>query len=109
MKTGLTVTNPPSMIQSTSLSDAAGRAQALQPRVASQASVYASAKNDSLSTTGIDQLRAALKSSPEIRADVVERGRALAADPSYPAFQIIRHVSAQIVNSPDLSNDPSES
>ena len=109
MKTGLTVTNPSSMIQSTSLSDAAGRAQALQPVVASHAGVHAPAKSDSLSTTGIDQLRAALKSSPEIRPDVVARGRALAADPAYPSFQIIQYVSAQIVNSPDLSNDPSES
>ena len=95
------------MIQSTSLSDAAGRAQALQLRVASQASVYAPAKNDSLSTNGIDQLRVALKSSPEIRSEVVERGKALAADPSYPSVAIIRQVSAKIVNSPDLTVDPS--
>jgi hypothetical protein len=109
MKTGLTVTNPPSMIQSTSLSDAAGRAQALQPVVASPAGVHTPAKTDSLSTNGIDQLHAALKSSPEIRPEVVARGRALAADPSYPSFQIIQHISAQIVNSPDLSIDPSGS
>jgi hypothetical protein len=107
MKTGLTVTNPPSMIQSTSLSDAAGRPQALPSAVPVPTSVSAPAKNDSLSTNGIDQLRAALKSSPEIRPDVVERGRALAADPAYPSLAIIRYVSAKIVNSPDLTSDPS--
>ena len=107
MKTGLTVTNPPSMIQSTSLSDAAGRSQPLPSAVPVPASVSALAKNDSLSTNGIDRLRAALKSSPEIRPDVVERGRALAADPAYPSLAIIRHVSAKIVNSPDLATEPS--
>jgi hypothetical protein len=109
MKTGLTVTTPTLMIQSTSLSDAAGRAQALQSTLVSQAGARTPVKSDSLSTTGIDQLRAALKSSPEIRPEVVARGRALAADPEYPSLQIIRHISAQFVNSPDLSNVASES
>ena len=95
------------MIQSTSLSDAAGRAQALQSAVQVPASASAPAKNDNLSTAGIEKLRAALKSSPEIRPEVVERGKALAADPSYPSLAVIRHVSAKIVNSPDLTNDPS--
>jgi hypothetical protein len=95
------------MIQSTSLSDAAGRPQALPSTVPAQAPIVPPAKNDSLSTNGIDQLRAALKSSPEIRPEVVERGKALAADPSYPSLAIIRHVSAKIVNSPDLTSDPS--
>jgi len=76
---------------------------------ASPASARASAKSDQLSTAGIDQLRAALKSSPEIRPDVVARGRTLAADPGYPSAEIIRHISAKIVNSPDLSTEPAQS
>jgi hypothetical protein len=97
------------MIQSTSLSDAAGRAQALQLTVAKQAGVHAPVQSDRLSTTGIDQLHAALKSFPEIRPEVVARGRALAADPSYPSAHIIQHIAAQIVNSSDLSIDPAGS
>jgi hypothetical protein len=93
------------MIQSTSLSDAAGRPQALPSAAPVPANVSTPAKNDNLSTTGIDRLRAALKSSPEIRPEVVERGRALAADPAYPSLAIIWHVSAKIVNSPDLTSD----
>jgi hypothetical protein len=91
------------MIQPTSPSDAAGRAQALQTAQV-RANVQTSVKSDQLSTAGTDQLRAALKACPEIRPEVVARGQALAADPSYPSIDIIRHVSAQIVNSPDLAN-----
>jgi hypothetical protein len=108
MKTGLTVTNPPSMIQSTSLSSAAGRAQALQQAAAASASVSNPVNTDRFSTTGIDQLRAALKATPEVRPEVVARGQALAADPAYPSPAIIRHVSAKIVDSPDLSIDSAE-
>jgi hypothetical protein len=106
-KTGLTVTTPSAMIQSTSLSDAAGRAKALQA-VNSSASVRVPAKNDRLSTAGTNHLRAALKAYPEIRPEVVARGRTLAADPAYPSPEIIQQISAQIVRSPDLSNDPSQ-
>jgi len=102
MKTGLTVTNPSSMIQPTSPSDAAGRAKAVQS-VESQASAHSQIKGDRLSTSGVDHLRAALKAQPEVRPEVVQRGRALAADPGYPSPEIIRHISAQILGSPDLS------
>jgi hypothetical protein len=103
MKTGLTVTTPSSMIQPTSPSDAAGRAKALQA-AATRTSLPSNATSDRLSTAGIDQLRAALKAQPEIRPEAVERGRALAADPAYPSPDIIRHISAQIVGSPDLAD-----
>lgn len=52
-------------------------------------------------------LRASLQQVPEIRPEVVERARALAADPAYPSADIINKVSATIVNSPDLSEEPS--
>jgi hypothetical protein len=91
------------MIQPTSPSDAAGRAQALQTAQV-RANLQTSVKGDQLSTAGTDQLRAALKAYPEIRTDVVARGQKLAADPSYPSPEIIRQISAQIVNSPDLAN-----
>ena len=105
MKSGLTVTNPPSMIQSTSSSDAAGRAKALQA-LEHRTVTLPAVKGDRLSTAGIDQLRAALKAQPEVRPEVVQRGRSLAADPGYPSAAIIRHISAQIVRSPDLAEIP---
>lgn len=52
-------------------------------------------------------LRSSLQQVPEIRPEVVERARALAADPAYPSADIIRKISADIVNSPDLSEEPS--
>ena len=44
---------------------------------------------------------------PEIRPEVVERARALAADPNYPPRDVLKNVSAQILNSADLSEDAS--
>ena len=52
-------------------------------------------------------LRASLQQVPEIRPEVVERARALAADPAYPSDSIISKISAKIVNSPDLTQDHS--
>jgi len=59
---------------------------------------------DSLSTGQTENLRQALKNNPEVRPEVVARGKALAADPSYPSPEIMRRVSELIVN----SEDPSE-
>jgi len=52
-------------------------------------------------------LRTTLQQVPEVRPEVVERARALAADPAYPSDSIIRQISQVIVNSPDLSEDQS--
>ena len=46
-------------------------------------------------------LRSALASQPEVRPDVVARGRLLAADPSYPSPAILRQVAQVILHSPD--------
>jgi hypothetical protein len=40
---------------------------------------------------------------PEIRPEVLERAKALAADPAYPSPAIMRDVARQILGSPDLS------
>jgi hypothetical protein len=60
---------------------------------------------DSLSTAGAELLRAKLASEPEIRPDVVARGRQLAADPSYPSARIVGEVARQLLESPDPSED----
>ena len=65
----------------------------------------AAARPDRISTEHAAFLRAELERQPEIRADVVERARGLAADPSYPPIEVSRHVAAQILASPDLSED----
>jgi hypothetical protein len=38
---------------------------------------------------------------------VVERAKALAADPTYPSAAIMKSVAGQILASPDLSEDAS--
>jgi hypothetical protein len=64
-------------------------------------------RSDKLSIENAALLRAELTRQPEIRADVVERARALAADPSYPSIQVLQQVGRAILNSPDLSEDES--
>ena len=38
---------------------------------------------------------------------MVARGRALAADPSYPPMNVIMNVAQRILAAPDLANDES--
>jgi hypothetical protein len=52
-------------------------------------------------------LRSALLAQPEIRPEVVARGKVLASDPSYPSGAILRKVGEAILNSPDPSEDGS--
>lgn len=95
------------MIESTSSSDRASRANAIQPEMQQTAQARYRAGRDSLSTPNSQSLQDALERQPEIRPDVVARGRELAADPSYPSASIIQNVAAQIVNAPDLTEDES--
>jgi hypothetical protein len=62
-----------------------------------------SSKPDAISTESAAFLRFELTRQPEVRADVVERARLLAADPSYPSIEVARKVAEQILASPDLS------
>ena len=62
---------------------------------------------DQISTENAEFLRNELKRQPEVRPEVVERARTLAADPNYPPAEALRHVAAQILASPDLSEDAS--
>lgn len=59
---------------------------------------------DQLSTENAAYLREALARQPEIRPEVVERGRNLAADPNYPSIEILKQVSAVILATPDLTD-----
>ncbi len=62
---------------------------------------------DRISTDGAAHLQVALESQPAIRPEVVERARALAADPNYPSAAVIKRVAEQIAGAPDLSEDES--
>ncbi len=67
----------------------------------------AAPKSDRISTDNAEFLHAELKRQPEVRPEVVERARGLAADPSYPPVEVARHVAGQILAAPDLSEDQS--
>lgn len=77
------------------------------PPITSRASRTVTQRSDSageqLSTIHAENLRAALTRTPEIRPEVVERARGLAADPNYPPRQIIEDVARLIT----MSGDPS--
>ena len=62
---------------------------------------------DHLSTDSAAHLRATLAAQPEIRPEVVERAKALAADKNYPSTDTLRQVGTMILNTPDLSEDQS--
>lgn len=63
----------------------------------------AAASADGVSAERATFLRAQLAQLPEVRPEVVERACALAADPNYPSVDIARHIAAQILGAPDLS------
>lgn len=64
-------------------------------------------RRDLFSSESAATLRAELQRQPEIRPEVVARGRALAADPAYPPLSVLTSVARQILAAPDLSNDES--
>lgn len=94
------------MINSTSSSDRTPRAESVEvnrPKV-----VVRNPDNaDQFSAENSAALRVALTRTPEVRPEVVARGRALAADPSYPSAEILRKVGEAIIKSPDFSEDAS--
>ncbi len=105
VKTGLTVPNQPSMISSSPRFDPTAQAKAILA-AASTTPAKASARPDRLATSGASVLSAALHDQPEIRPEVVARGRALAADPNYPPADVLLNISRRIVASPDPADDP---
>jgi hypothetical protein len=95
------------MIDSTSSPDRASRVNAYLGDLHQTAARQGRIETDRLSTDQAEQLQQALAQYPEVRPEMVARGQALAADPNYPPPEVIAHVAEQIVNAPDLSEDPS--
>lgn len=61
-------------------------------------SVSDQVEGEKLSSSSTKALREALQNSPEIRPDVVARGKALAADSNYPPREIIDTLAGLLVN-----------
>ena len=91
------------MIHSTSPSDRTARTDAL-PQV-QQKPVVRAPEADRFSAGQSTALRGALATHPEVRPEVVARGKALAADPNYPSLDILRSIGAKLIASPDLTDD----
>jgi hypothetical protein len=92
-----------SMINSTSPFDRTPRTEPAATAAGSNRAALPG--RDQFSARQAEVLRAALEQHPEIRPEVVERGRQLAADPSYPSAGILAKVSAVILTSPDLTEE----
>lgn len=92
------------MISSTSPSDKSASRDALAA-AGPQPARLRMLRSDQLSTDRARWLDAALADQPAIRPDVLERARALAADPAYPPSDVILRVGALILAAPDLSED----
>lgn len=63
--------------------------------------------SDRFSAANSTALHASLAAQPEIRPEIVARGRALAADPSYPSPEVLRQIGVALLRAPDLSEDAS--
>jgi hypothetical protein len=94
------------MIKSTTSTDRAAHPELVTPTLKAVAKP-ATPRSDKLSIENAALLRAELVRQSEIRPDVVERARALAADPNYPSAETLRRVGQIILNSPDLTEDQS--
>lgn len=89
------------MINSTSSSDRAARLDAVTPTNYTPPNRGPGA--DRFAPEHSEALKTGLARHPEIRPEVVERARALAADPSYPSTEVLRRVGEIILRSPDPS------
>ncbi len=65
------------------------------------------AGRDTVSTERAALLRSELIRQPEIRPEVVARGRLLLADSSYPSRAVVSQLAERILAAPDLSIDES--
>ena len=94
------------MIHSTSNNSGQPRSDALAAsdrKPAAPVSLSAAATAETLSSAGADSLRAALAATPEIRPEVVARGKELARDVNYPPRAIIEDLARLFQETQDLS------
>ena len=93
------------MIHSTSNLNGYNRTDAAALSIAKQASTpkVAADSGERLSSSNTQALREALNNTPEIRPEVVEKGKALAVDPNYPPRELIERLAKLMVDSRDAS------
>lgn len=92
-----------STIHSTSPFDRAARADAASGTAGALRSALPG--RDQFSARQAGALQSALQSHPEVRPEVVARGRLLTADPDYPSAAVLTKVASAILASPDLTED----
>ena len=90
------------MINSTSSSDRVLRPEG--PVLHAKAPASGGPGADRFSPENTAARKTALQNQPEVRPEVVARGRALAADPSWPTPEVLRQVGGMILGSEDLSD-----
>ena len=94
------------MINSTNSTDRTARAELVAPH-GNATPRPTSPRADLLSTDNAAFLRSELARQPEIRPEVVERARTLAADPDYPSRESLQKLAGLMLSTPDLSDDQS--
>ncbi len=67
-----------------------------QNQNAAQPAPVAQDDSDKLSAEMTDKVRASLAAMPDIRPEMVERGRQLLANPNYPSPEIINSIAGMI-------------
>ncbi len=72
-----------------------------QPNGNKRAPEETSENRDQLSVGTSSKIRHALDQIPEIRPEVVERGRQLAADPGYPPREVVEKIARMITPFPE--------
>lgn len=70
----------------------------VKPKAAAPKAPEARAEHESASAAREARLRDILAQEPTVRPDVVERGKTLAADPNYPATQLLAKLAEMFVD-----------
>lgn len=70
----------------------------VKPKTAPVKAPEARAEHESTSNVREARLRDILAQEPEVRPDVVERGKALASDPNYPSGDLLAKLAAMFVD-----------
>lgn len=93
------------MIHSTSNLHGYNRTDAAALAIAKQASTPKAEADsgDRLSSANTEALREALNNSPEVRPEVVAKGKALAVDPNYPPREIIEGLAKLMIETRDAA------
>ncbi len=92
------------MINSTSKTDNILRPETIAARPPqNRPTAQVPAETDTIRASSQENLKEALRAQPEVRPELVERGKQLLADGNYPPREIIRRLSEMLMKSADLA------